>query len=70
MRAQPDQRGFAPAPGLVAGLLGRWLGEQRRAATATYRVIDVIDGDTIVVARDGRTDTVRILGVDTSDRTE
>jgi len=56
---------LAAAPVLVAGLLGWWFGEQRRAATATYRVIEVIDGDTIVVARDGRTDTVRILGVDT-----
>src|SRR5437016_5979661 len=61
---------LAAAPVLVAGLLGWWFGEQRRAATATYRVVEVIDGDTIVVDRDGHTDTVRILGVDTSDWAE
>ena len=61
---------LAATPVLVAGLFGWWFGEQRRAATATYQVVEVIDGDAIVVERDGRTDTVRILGVDTPDWAE
>ncbi|HEY8218421.1 MAG TPA: thermonuclease family protein [Acidimicrobiia bacterium] len=45
---------------------GWWLGEQRHDAAPRARVIDVIDGDTIVVAfADGSTDTIRLLGVDT-----
>ena len=46
--------------------VGWWLGEQRRTANPQVRVIEVIDGDTIVVAfADGSTDTIRLLGVDT-----
>jgi len=59
-------------PGVVVAVLaavsvgGWWLGEQRRDATPRVRVLEVLDGDTIVVAfPDGRADTVRILGVDT-----
>jgi endonuclease YncB( thermonuclease family) len=45
---------------------GWWLGEQRHDAAPRARVIDVIDGDTIVVAfADGSTDTICLLGVDT-----
>jgi len=47
---------------------GWWLGEQRRAANDAERatVVEVIDGDTVVVrTRDGATDLVRLLGVDT-----
>jgi endonuclease YncB( thermonuclease family) len=45
---------------------GWWLGEQRHDAAPRARVIEVIDGDTIVVAfANGSTDTIRLLGVDT-----
>ncbi len=51
---------------VVASAIGWWSGEQRRAARPIARVIDVLDGDTIVVdLGDGTTDTVRLLGVDT-----
>jgi micrococcal nuclease len=53
---------------LAAASLGGWrLGQARRAATAEWTVVNVVDGDTIDVARaDGRdTDTVRLLGIDT-----
>jgi micrococcal nuclease len=50
----------------AASALGWWFGEQRRAADTPYRVVDVLDGDTIVVRRDGGDDeTIRMLGVDT-----
>jgi micrococcal nuclease len=50
----------------VASMSGWWLGESRRAATPDVRVIEVLDGDTVIVAfADGSTDTVRLLGVDT-----
>jgi micrococcal nuclease len=50
----------------AASVGGWWLGEQRSAANPRVRVVEVIDGDTIVVELpDGGTDTVRILGVDT-----
>jgi micrococcal nuclease len=50
----------------AASLGGWWLGEQRRTANPQVRVVEAIDGDTIVVAfGDGHTDTVRILGVNT-----
>jgi micrococcal nuclease len=46
--------------------LGWWFGAQRRAADAQYRVVQVLDGDTIVVRRAGGSDeTIRLLGVDT-----
>jgi len=55
---------------IAAASIGGWrLGEARRAATAEWTVIEVLDGDTIRVERDGSgealTDTVRLLGVDT-----
>ena len=51
---------------LAAASIGGWrLGEARRAATAEWSVIDVLDGDTIRVARDRDVDTVRLLGIDT-----
>ena len=34
---------------LGASVLGWWFGEQRRAADTPYRVVQVLDGDTIVV---------------------
>src|SRR3970040_1614874 len=55
---------------LVAALAGSaasgwWLGGPA-AATTTALVVDVVDGDTIVVELPGGTrDTVRLLGVDT-----
>jgi micrococcal nuclease len=50
----------------ATSVLGWWFGDQRRAADQTYRVVEVIDGDTIVVRRRGAPDeTVRLLGVDT-----
>ena len=50
----------------AASVLGWWLGDQRRTAQPQARVIEAIDGDTVVVAfGDGTTDTVRLLGVDT-----
>ena len=51
---------------LGASVLGRWFGEQRRAADQPYRVVQVFDGDTIVVRRAGGSEeTIRLLGVDT-----
>lgn len=49
-----------------ASALGWWLGGLARAADPYVRVVDVVDGDTIVVAwPGGARDTVRLLGVDT-----
>jgi micrococcal nuclease len=57
---------------LAVALLGSlgwgWYAGGRATAGTTYRatVVDTLDGDTIVVRfRDGRTETVRLLGVDT-----
>lgn len=52
---------------LAAASLGGWrLGQARHAATAEWTVVRVVDGDTIEVARGGnRTDTVRLLGINT-----
>jgi micrococcal nuclease len=50
---------------VVASVAGHWFGEQRRALDAPYLVVDVLDGDTIVVQRDGSRETIRMLGVDT-----
>jgi micrococcal nuclease len=44
---------------------GWWLGQERRTAGAEYRVVAVVDGDTIEVARGHSTETVRLLGIDT-----
>ena len=49
----------------AASVAGWWVGDQRRAADTPYRVVDVIDGDTIVVARGSLRDTIRLLGIDT-----
>jgi micrococcal nuclease len=51
---------------IAAASIGGWrLGEARRAATAEWIVTDVLDGDTIRVARGDDADTVRMLGIDT-----
>ncbi len=62
----------ASRPGVVVAVLaavsvgGWWLGEQRDTANPQARVIEVFDGDTVVVTLgDGSTDTIRLLGVDT-----
>lgn len=62
-----SRAGFAAAAAIVAAAIatGWWTGD---GGPATYRarVVRVVDGDTIVVAlAGGRTETVRILGVDT-----
>ncbi len=50
----------------ATSVLGWWCGDQRRAADTPYRVVQVFDGDTIVVRRAGAPDqTIRLLGVDT-----
>jgi micrococcal nuclease len=50
----------------VASAVGWWTGDQHRHATPRVRVLEAVDGDTLVVELpDGSTDTVRILGVDT-----
>ena len=50
----------------AASVLGWWFGDQRRAADQPYRVVQVLDGDTIVVRRtDAPDETIRLLGVDT-----
>ena len=51
---------------LGTSALGWWFGDQRRAADQAYRVVQVLDGDTILVRRAGAPDeTIRLLGVDT-----
>jgi len=53
---------------LAAASFGGWrLGQAHRTATAEWTVVDVVDGDTIDVARGDVTDTIRLLGIDTSD---
>ncbi len=65
MRLDP-RRPVAITVVVVVSALGWWLGEQHRAAAAPYRVVDVLDGDTIVVQRAGGVEeTVRLLGIDT-----
>lgn len=50
----------------IASVAGWWFGEDRRAADTPYRVVQVLDGDTIVVRRaHGADETIRLLGVDT-----
>jgi len=50
----------------ATSVLGWWFGDQRRAVDTPYRVVQVFDGDTIVVRRAGAADqTIRLLGVDT-----
>jgi micrococcal nuclease len=51
---------------LGTSALGWWFGDQRRAADQPYRVVQVLDGDTIVVrAAGGPDETIRLLGIDT-----
>jgi micrococcal nuclease len=51
---------------VAASFAGWWLGGQQRDASPPVRVLEAIDGDTLVVQLPGgSTDTVRILGVDT-----
>lgn len=56
---------------LLAVALGWWLGTRStdsagRSATESAEVIEVVDGDTIVVRlRSGAEETVRLLGIDT-----
>src|SRR5207342_1065137 len=58
--------GIVVAVLVVVSLAGWWFGAQRRAANVPYRVVDVLDGDTIVVRRaGGRDETIRLLGIDT-----
>ena len=57
---------LAAASVLGASVLGWWLGGVARTAEPEVRVVEVVDGDTMVVAfANGTTDTVRFLGVDT-----
>src|SRR5436190_7243548 len=49
----------------ATSVLGWWFGEERRAVGQEYRVVQVFDGDTIVVQRGSYRDTIRLLGVDT-----
>jgi micrococcal nuclease len=49
----------------AASVLGWWFGETRGAVSRQYRVVQVLDGDTVVVQRDGAPETIRLLGVDT-----
>ncbi|MDZ4826202.1 MAG: thermonuclease family protein [Actinomycetota bacterium] len=63
-------RSRAACVAVAAALLGSvawgWVAGGHAAATFTAHVVDVLDGDTIVVRyRDGSYDTVRLLGVDT-----
>ena len=50
---------------IAASVLGWWFGDERRAVDQEYRVVQVLDGDTVVVQRDGGPETIRLLGVDT-----
>jgi micrococcal nuclease len=51
---------------VATSAFGWWMGAQRRAHDVPYRVVDVLDGDTIVVRRAGGSDeTIRLLGIDT-----
>jgi micrococcal nuclease len=58
--------GVAMVVVVATSLAGWWAGEGHRDERAQYRVVDVLDGDTIVVRGSDREDeTVRLLGVDT-----
>jgi micrococcal nuclease len=50
---------------IAASTLGWWFGEQRRTADQEYRVVRVLDGDTVIVERGAYRDTIRLLGIDT-----
>jgi len=49
----------------AASVTGWWMGDQRRTASSEYRVVRVLDGDTMIVARGRSRETIRFLGVDT-----
>lgn len=50
----------------AASVAGWWLGQARRTASPTVRVVRAVDGDTIEVQTTaGARETVRLLGVDT-----
>jgi micrococcal nuclease len=51
---------------LAVSGIGWWAGREHALVNPRARVIEAVDGDTLVVALDdGRRDTIRILGVDT-----
>lgn len=50
---------------LATALLGGWRLMSPSRGDTTWTVTEVIDGDTIAVTREGESDTVRLLGVDT-----
>ncbi len=51
---------------VAVSVVGWWLGSHGDDARPSGRVVEVVDGDTIVVAfADESTDTIRLLGVDT-----
>jgi micrococcal nuclease len=65
-RALHRRHGAALAALALVSVTAWWIGGQHDEATPRARVLDVLDGDTIVVAfGDGTVDTVRLLGVDT-----
>jgi micrococcal nuclease len=65
MRAVVVATALAATP-VLTSVVGWRLGALHAAANPQARVVEVIDGDTVVVVLpDGRRDTVRILGVDT-----
>lgn len=49
----------------AASLGGWWLGRTHARGVRQVRVVHVVDGDTVVVDDRGRSETVRLLGVDT-----
>ena len=66
---------MAPTRAVVVAVLaaasfgGWWLGQHAPGASSEAAVvIKVDDGDTIVVRIGSRTDTIRLLGIDTPDR--
>ncbi len=62
---------FETIAALLVSLLLWWGGDGvsepfiSAASTSTATVLDVVDGDTIVVSIDGREETVRYIGIDT-----
>ena len=51
---------------VVVAVVGWWAGRTDRAVDPVVRVLEVVDGDTVVVAGPGGSpETVRLLGVDT-----
>ncbi|HEY8218426.1 MAG TPA: endonuclease, partial [Acidimicrobiia bacterium] len=50
----------------TASVLGWWLGAHHDDAAPLARVVEVLDGDTVVVRfAGGSTDTIRLVGVNT-----